>query len=213
MIWLAFWLQQLNDFSFLYVGASTSSTFGGAVGQSNMGGSRIAPYQPSLEVDGSNSSTGGPGKLESISAMPIYKDKSHEELRWEDYQRNDKGFALLFLPCFKLYKKWDVNITYFAVHITQNCLSLRMKSAREEGGGRKTTDFIFLLIIMKKLYVHRVIIWGGILYVYLRNFSTEWHVIICVFHWVRSFYTYVWFDQILWSCLSTCIWFSLLCFI
>ncbi|XP_057547928.1 nuclear pore complex protein NUP98A-like isoform X3 [Amaranthus tricolor] len=72
-------------------GASISSTFGGAVGQSNMGGSRIAPYQPSPEVDGSNSSTGGPGKLESISAMPIYKDKSHEELRWEDYQRNDKG--------------------------------------------------------------------------------------------------------------------------
>jgi nuclear pore complex protein Nup98-Nup96 len=23
--------------------------------------------------------------------MPEYKDKSHEELRWEDYQRGDKG--------------------------------------------------------------------------------------------------------------------------
>ncbi|XP_057522395.1 nuclear pore complex protein NUP98A-like isoform X2 [Amaranthus tricolor] len=72
-------------------GASTSSTFGGAVGQSNLGGSRVTPYQPSPEVDGGSSSTGGPGKLESISAMPAYKDKSHEELRWEDYQRNDKG--------------------------------------------------------------------------------------------------------------------------
>ncbi|CAO2838550.1 unnamed protein product [Amaranthus hypochondriacus] len=71
-------------------GASTSSTFG-AVGQSNLGGSRVTPYQPSPEVDGGSSSTGGPGKLESISAMQAYKDKSHEELRWEDYQRNDKG--------------------------------------------------------------------------------------------------------------------------
>nr|GEX65385.1 hypothetical protein [Tanacetum cinerariifolium] len=31
------------------------------------------------------------GKLESISAMPAYKEKSHEELRWEDYQAGDKG--------------------------------------------------------------------------------------------------------------------------
>ncbi|EXB77672.1 hypothetical protein L484_018189 [Morus notabilis] len=31
------------------------------------------------------------GKLEAISAMPVYKDKSHEELRWEDYQLGDKG--------------------------------------------------------------------------------------------------------------------------
>jgi hypothetical protein len=23
--------------------------------------------------------------------MPEYKEKSHEELRWEDYQRGDKG--------------------------------------------------------------------------------------------------------------------------
>ncbi|VFQ59371.1 unnamed protein product [Cuscuta campestris] len=29
--------------------------------------------------------------MESISAMPVYKEKSHEELRFEDYQSGDKG--------------------------------------------------------------------------------------------------------------------------
>jgi len=31
------------------------------------------------------------GNLQSLSAMPVYKDKSHEELRWEDYQHGDRG--------------------------------------------------------------------------------------------------------------------------
>ncbi|GMJ10924.1 DRACULA2 [Hibiscus trionum] len=61
------------------------STFGG-----QRGGSRVAPYTPSTEADGGNG-TQPAGKLESISAMPVYKDKSHEELRWEDYQSGDKG--------------------------------------------------------------------------------------------------------------------------
>ena len=30
-------------------------------------------------------------RFESISAMPIYINKSHEELRWEDYELEDKG--------------------------------------------------------------------------------------------------------------------------
>lgn len=61
------------------------STFGG-----QRGGSRIAPYTPTPEVDSAtNAQTSG--KLESISAMTNYKDKSHEELRWEDYQLGDKG--------------------------------------------------------------------------------------------------------------------------
>ncbi|GAB2279776.1 hypothetical protein Dimus_014415 [Dionaea muscipula] len=61
------------------------STFAGA-----RGGSRIAPYTSTIDPD---SGTGGQAaaKLESISAMPAYKDKSHEELRWEDYQQGDKG--------------------------------------------------------------------------------------------------------------------------
>lgn len=52
----------------------------------------MAPYQPTPEAD---SGTQTAGKLESISAMPVYKDKSHEELRFEDYQAGDKGTIYL----------------------------------------------------------------------------------------------------------------------
>ncbi|XP_019428183.1 PREDICTED: nuclear pore complex protein NUP98A-like isoform X4 [Lupinus angustifolius] len=84
---------------------STTSAFGGqssafgsqtptpAFGQSGFGGqrggSRIANYTPTTEPDSGTS--GQTAKLESISAMPNYKDKCHEELRWEDYQLGDKG--------------------------------------------------------------------------------------------------------------------------
>ncbi|KAL4202914.1 hypothetical protein AMTRI_Chr02g223650 [Amborella trichopoda] len=77
-------------------GAQTSTpTFGSpGFGQTafggQRGGSRVAPYVPTPEVDGGVAGA-APGKLESISAMPVYKDKSHEELRWEDYQLGDKG--------------------------------------------------------------------------------------------------------------------------
>ncbi|KAG9460019.1 hypothetical protein H6P81_004527 [Aristolochia fimbriata] len=77
-------------------GAQTTTTTFGSPGYgqsafgSQRGGSRIAPYTPTAEVDG-GSGTQPAGKLESISAMPIYKDKSHEELRWEDYQLGDRG--------------------------------------------------------------------------------------------------------------------------
>ncbi|CAL1373740.1 unnamed protein product [Linum trigynum] len=67
-----------------------SSGFGQAPFGTQRGGSRAVPYTatPDTETTG----TGGqPGKLESISAMPAYKEKSHEELRWEDYQSGDKG--------------------------------------------------------------------------------------------------------------------------
>ncbi|CAL2260851.1 unnamed protein product [Prunus armeniaca] len=53
------------------------------------GGSRVAAYAETPEPDGSWWATAA--KLESMSAMPVYKDKSHEELRWEDYQLGDKG--------------------------------------------------------------------------------------------------------------------------
>ncbi|XP_056174189.1 nuclear pore complex protein NUP98A isoform X2 [Syzygium oleosum] len=74
---------------------ATTPTFGtGGFGQSpfggQRGGSRVAPYTPTTEAE-SGSGTQAAGKLESISAMPVYKDKSHEELRWEDYQAGDKG--------------------------------------------------------------------------------------------------------------------------
>ncbi|CAA6663681.1 unnamed protein product [Spirodela intermedia] len=58
------------------------------------GGSRVASYTPTPEVDGGTGAQ-ATGKLESISAMPVYKDKSHEELRWEDYQRGDKGPSIV----------------------------------------------------------------------------------------------------------------------
>ncbi|KAG2267806.1 hypothetical protein Bca52824_062361 [Brassica carinata] len=65
-------------------------------GQSPFGGQQQGavdvPYAPTVEAE---TGSGAPaGKLESISAMPAYKDKSHEELRWEDYQRGDKGGPL-----------------------------------------------------------------------------------------------------------------------
>ncbi|XAR52774.1 hypothetical protein NMG60_11021026 [Bertholletia excelsa] len=54
------------------------------------GGSRITAYTPTIEVDGS-SGTATSARLLSLSSMTLYKDKSHEELRWEDYQTGDKG--------------------------------------------------------------------------------------------------------------------------
>ncbi|XP_050376886.1 nuclear pore complex protein NUP98A [Argentina anserina] len=60
------------------------STFGAQAAQ--RGGSRATPYTSTSEPD-----SNGIAKLESISAMAAYKEKSHEELRWEDYQLGDKG--------------------------------------------------------------------------------------------------------------------------
>ncbi|KAI3689966.1 hypothetical protein L2E82_47938 [Cichorium intybus] len=67
-----------------------TSTFGQTSFGGQRGGSRVTPYTQTPEAD-SGSGTQPAGKLESISAMPAYKDKSHEELRWEDYQLGDKG--------------------------------------------------------------------------------------------------------------------------
>lgn len=50
-------------------------------------GSRIVPYTSTAEAD-------VPGSmLRSISAIPAYAyvSRSHEELRWEDYQLGDRG--------------------------------------------------------------------------------------------------------------------------
>ncbi|KAL5701257.1 hypothetical protein ACHQM5_026613 [Ranunculus cassubicifolius] len=67
-----------------------SPTFGQSGFGGQQGGSRVVSYSPTVEADGGNNSQQA-GKLESISAMPAYKEKSHEELRWEDYQKGDKG--------------------------------------------------------------------------------------------------------------------------
>jgi hypothetical protein len=90
---------------------TTTQTFGSRSGfGAQGGGSRLTPFTSSPE-EGASSARGQTTKLESISAMPAYKDKSHEELRWEDYQHGDKG--LLFFPfifkmpaqCNRLYNK------------------------------------------------------------------------------------------------------------
>jgi len=87
---------------FSLAGSQTpSSAFGNTgIGQSGFGGqqrggSRVASYTATTEADSGTS--GQTAKLESISAMPVYKDKSHEELRWEDYQLGDKGIFLTII--------------------------------------------------------------------------------------------------------------------
>ncbi|CAN6467465.1 unnamed protein product [Victoria cruziana] len=75
---------------------TTAPTFGSTnFGQSGPGsqhlGSRIVAYSSTPEYGGIGSTGQNLGKLESISAMPAYKEKSHEELKWEDYQKGDKG--------------------------------------------------------------------------------------------------------------------------
>ena len=65
-------------------------------GTQQRAGSRATPYAQTPEAD-SGTGTQPAGKLESISAMPAYKEKSHEELRWEDYQAGDKGNKYLIV--------------------------------------------------------------------------------------------------------------------
>ncbi|KAI3843790.1 hypothetical protein MKX03_017987 [Papaver bracteatum] len=83
------------------------STFGspGAFGQpafsggrQQRGGSRVVAYAPTVEAD-QVSGPHGSAALESISAMPVYNEKSHEELRWEDCQLSDKGSSSVFGSC------------------------------------------------------------------------------------------------------------------
>ncbi|KAI5075360.1 hypothetical protein GOP47_0009436 [Adiantum capillus-veneris] len=67
-------------------GASTftSPSFG-----AQASGSRATPYVATTDAEAGVS--GQIGKLMSICAIPAYKNKSPEELRWEDYQAGDKG--------------------------------------------------------------------------------------------------------------------------
>lgn len=86
---------------FCFAGAQASTpTFGG-----QQRGSRVMPYAPTTEAE---SGTGNqPGRLQSISAMPAYKEKNQEELRWEDYQQGDKG-QMPNNPCYVFVLWFDV---------------------------------------------------------------------------------------------------------
>lgn len=53
-------------------------------------GSSVAPYSATRETNGANDRN-YLEKMQSISVMPIYSDKSHEELRMEDYELRNKG--------------------------------------------------------------------------------------------------------------------------
>ncbi|KAL7119806.1 hypothetical protein ACP275_02G084500 [Erythranthe tilingii] len=70
---------------------TSSSSFGGFQGNAStfsfgnrIRGSAVQPYSVTKEIDPNGRS--GSGKIHSISAMPIFECKSHEELRLEDYE-------------------------------------------------------------------------------------------------------------------------------
>ena len=69
-----------------------SSGFGKSTFGINQKGSRIASYIATPENDITGFSG---GKIQSICGMQAYKDKSQEELRFEDYQLGDKGILVL----------------------------------------------------------------------------------------------------------------------
>ncbi|XP_040385271.1 nuclear pore complex protein NUP98A [Oryza brachyantha] len=70
---------------------TTAPAFGQTSFGNQAGGTRIQPYSQTPDADSATSGAQPTAKLDSISAMEAYKTKSHEELRWEDYQRGDKG--------------------------------------------------------------------------------------------------------------------------
>ncbi|KAL7229393.1 hypothetical protein ACSBR2_007991 [Camellia fascicularis] len=78
-------LSSFGDQNFFLGSQSMTPTFGTTgfrqlVFCSQHGRSRVAAYTATAEIEDRSSAA----KLESISAMTINKDKSHEELRWEN---------------------------------------------------------------------------------------------------------------------------------
>jgi len=78
----------------------------------NRKGSRIASYIATPE----NNITGPSGeKIQSICGMQTYKDKSQEELRFEDYQLGDKGILNLFSYVIQI--KFSSNILLLPLYV------------------------------------------------------------------------------------------------
>ncbi|CDY08043.1 BnaC03g34800D [Brassica napus] len=109
--------------------SSNSTTFG----NQQQGGSRIIPYTSTIDAE---SGTGGPGKLQSISAMTVHKDKCHEELRWEDFQRGDKGGKL---PAALSARHLQTQQTPFKAHQTLSATNTNFSSPF----GQPTTPSLF----------------------------------------------------------------------
>lgn len=63
------------------------------------GGSRVASYTTTSEIDGVKI-TQFPSEMASIGSTPVYKDKSHEQFRSQNYQLGDQGVVdLCILVC------------------------------------------------------------------------------------------------------------------
>lgn len=64
-----------------------------SAGQSAIGshskGSKVKPYTKTVVDEDASRAT-------LLSVMPVYQDKSHEQLRWEDHQFNNAGVCLTF---------------------------------------------------------------------------------------------------------------------
>lgn len=77
------WMSLISDSA----GARTNAFMFGS--QAPGQGSRLAKYSSAVTdiIDGKSCTL----YLHSISAMPVCNNRSHEEFRWEDYVRGDKG--------------------------------------------------------------------------------------------------------------------------
>ncbi|CAL2260849.1 unnamed protein product [Prunus armeniaca] len=67
-----------------------NTAFGISASGAQLWGSKVPPYTTTTEPD-DYVGLETRGDIQSISAMPIYRDKTHEELRWQDYQLGDRG--------------------------------------------------------------------------------------------------------------------------
>ncbi|KAI5017122.1 hypothetical protein ZWY2020_037500 [Hordeum vulgare] len=83
-------------------GVRSAPSFG-PFGRVSQKGSRVSAYTRTPGDDPERSNY-----LASISAMPIFKGKSHEELRYEDYKKGDKGdFSLQESRVPWAYHSWQ----------------------------------------------------------------------------------------------------------
>lgn len=83
-----------NDFQsafFLNAGFRNGVAYATGIGKEGQG-SRVVSYSATPECD--------EGSLSSISAMPHYQDRNHEEIRLEDYEQLGKGKMFFYTHIF-----------------------------------------------------------------------------------------------------------------